>query len=80
VAKVTFWAREIGYTSISHDLIYGLPFQTLEDVVDTIEKTKLSLKNFIFLVYNYINYILFENNNFNTFALESVMRSPMLCI
>lgn len=40
VAKVTLWAREIGYTSISHDLIYGLPFQQLEHVVDTIEKTK----------------------------------------
>lgn len=40
VAKVTFWAREIGYTSIGHDLIFGLPFQTLEDVIDTIEKTK----------------------------------------
>jgi oxygen-independent coproporphyrinogen-3 oxidase len=40
VAKVTFIAREIGYTSISHDIIYGLPFQTLTDVIDTIEKTK----------------------------------------
>lgn len=40
VAKVTFWAREIGYTSISHDLIFGLPFQTLENVIDTIDKTK----------------------------------------
>jgi oxygen-independent coproporphyrinogen-3 oxidase len=40
VAKVTYLAREIGYTSISHDLIYGLPFQTLEDIYDTIEKTK----------------------------------------
>jgi oxygen-independent coproporphyrinogen-3 oxidase len=40
VAKVTFWAKEIGYTSISHDLIFGLPFQTLENVQDTIEKTK----------------------------------------
>ncbi len=40
VAKVTFWAREIGYTSIGHDIIFGLPFQKLEDVVDTIEKTK----------------------------------------
>ena len=39
VAKVTFWAREIGYTSISHDLIFGLPFQTLDDVLDTIDKT-----------------------------------------
>jgi oxygen-independent coproporphyrinogen III oxidase len=40
VAKVTFWAKEIGYTSIGHDLIFGLPFQTLEDVIDTINKTK----------------------------------------
>ncbi len=39
VAKVTFWAKEIGYTSISHDLIFGLPFQTLDDVLDTIDKT-----------------------------------------
>ncbi len=40
VAKVTLWAREIGYTSIGHDIIFGLPFQTIENVVDTIEKTK----------------------------------------
>ncbi len=39
VANVTRWAREIGYTSISHDLVFGLPFQTLENIVDTIEKT-----------------------------------------
>ncbi|MFK7000976.1 oxygen-independent coproporphyrinogen III oxidase [Flavobacterium oreochromis] len=40
VAKVTLWAREIGYTSISHDLVFGLPFQGVENIVDTIEKTK----------------------------------------
>jgi oxygen-independent coproporphyrinogen-3 oxidase len=39
VAKVTFWAKEIGYTSIGHDLIFGLPFQGIDDVIDTIEKT-----------------------------------------
>ncbi|MVO08109.1 oxygen-independent coproporphyrinogen III oxidase [Flavobacterium sp. TP390] len=39
VAKVTFWAREIGYTSVGHDLIFGLPFQTLDNVLDTISKT-----------------------------------------
>ena len=39
VAKVTFWAREIGYTSIGHDLIFGLPFQGVDDVIDTVEKT-----------------------------------------
>jgi oxygen-independent coproporphyrinogen-3 oxidase len=40
VAKVTFWAKEIGYTSIGHDLIFGLPFQSLEAIKDTIDKTK----------------------------------------
>lgn len=39
VAKVTFWAREIGYTSISHDLVFGLPFQNVENILDTIAKT-----------------------------------------
>ncbi|RAR75378.1 oxygen-independent coproporphyrinogen III oxidase [Flavobacterium aciduliphilum] len=39
VAKVTFWAKEIGYTSVGHDLVFGLPFQSLEDVIDTIDKT-----------------------------------------
>lgn len=40
VAKVTFWAREMGYTSISHDLVFGLPFQSLTDITDTIDKTR----------------------------------------
>ncbi len=40
VAKVTLLAREIGYTSIGHDLIFGLPFQKKEHIIDTIEKTK----------------------------------------
>lgn len=40
VKKVTEWSREIGYTSVSHDLIFGLPFQTKENVIDTINKTK----------------------------------------
>jgi len=40
VKKVTNLARKIGYTSISHDLIFGLPFQTKENIVDTITKTK----------------------------------------
>ena len=40
VAKVSLWAKTIGYTSISHDLVFGLPFQKLENVIDTIEKTK----------------------------------------
>ncbi|MFW1857667.1 oxygen-independent coproporphyrinogen III oxidase [Acinetobacter defluvii] len=40
VENVTQWAREIGYSSISHDLVFGLPFQNLDDVLFTIEQTK----------------------------------------
>ena len=40
VEQVTKWAREIGYTSVSHDLIFGLPHQTKENVIYTINKTK----------------------------------------
>ena len=39
VERVTQWAREIGYTSISHDLVFGLPFQNLADVLHTIDLT-----------------------------------------
>ena len=32
------WARELGFKSINLDLIYGLPYQTLEDFASTVEK------------------------------------------
>ncbi len=40
VERVTETAREIGYTSVGHDLIFGLPFQKKEHVIYSIEKTK----------------------------------------
>jgi oxygen-independent coproporphyrinogen-3 oxidase len=43
VKKVTEWAREIGYTSIGHDIIFGLPHQTMNHVIETITKTKTLL-------------------------------------
>jgi oxygen-independent coproporphyrinogen-3 oxidase len=58
VAKVTYWANEIGYTSVSHDIIYGLPFQTIENVIDTIEKTKsLSPDRLAFYSYAHVPWI-----------------------
>lgn len=39
VMRATSIAREIGYTSIGHDIIFGLPFQTTEHVITTIQKT-----------------------------------------
>jgi oxygen-independent coproporphyrinogen III oxidase len=41
VEKVVNIARNIGYTSINFDLIYGLPLQTRKSVIDTINKVNL---------------------------------------
>ncbi|MEY8019297.1 oxygen-independent coproporphyrinogen III oxidase [Muriicola sp. SD30] len=40
VKNVTEWSREIGYTSVGHDLIFGLPHQRMEDIEVTISKTR----------------------------------------
>ena len=52
VAYATNTAREVGYKSISHDLIFGLPFQTWKSMAETIEKTK-SLKPDRIAFYSY---------------------------
>lgn len=39
VQKIHQWSKEIGYTSISHDLIFGLPFQTEKSIRNTIKNT-----------------------------------------
>ncbi|MCB0667405.1 MAG: coproporphyrinogen dehydrogenase, partial [Saprospiraceae bacterium] len=39
VKKVHELSKEIGYQSISHDLVFGLPHQNEEGITDTIEKT-----------------------------------------
>ncbi|GAB4257821.1 MAG: oxygen-independent coproporphyrinogen III oxidase [Vicingaceae bacterium] len=39
VKRVHEWSKEIGFTSISHDLVFGLPHQTLASIKNTIEKT-----------------------------------------
>ena len=52
VKQVTSWSREIGYTSVSHDLVFGLPHQTSESIVNTINLTK-SLKPDRIAFYSY---------------------------
>ena len=37
VSDITDQARRIGYTSINYDLIYGLPRQTLQGLMDTLQ-------------------------------------------
>jgi oxygen-independent coproporphyrinogen-3 oxidase len=71
VAKVTFWAREIGYKSIGHDIIFGLPFQEVEDVIDTIEKTK-SLQPDRLAFYSYAHVPWIKGNGQRGFKDEDI--------
>lgn len=52
VKNVTDWAREIGYVSISHDLVFGLPHSKWESMENTIHKT-LELKPDRLAFYSY---------------------------
>ncbi len=52
VKQVTDWSREIGYKSISHDLVFGLPHQNWETMEATIHKT-LELKPDRLAFYSY---------------------------
>ena len=71
VAKVTFWAREIGFTSIGHDIIFGLPFQEIENVIDTIEKTK-SLQPDRLAFYSYAHVPWIKGNGQRGFKDEDI--------
>lgn len=58
VKKVTEQAREIGYESISHDLVFGLPFHTLEKMQYTISKIKeLSPDRIAFYSYAHVPWV-----------------------
>lgn len=58
VEKVVNQARNIGYTSINFDLIYGLPLQTRKSVIDTINKVNLLLPDRIaFYSYAHVPWI-----------------------
>lgn len=76
VAKVTFWAREIGYTSVGHDIIFGLPFQEIENVIDTIEKTK-SLQPDRLAFYSYAHVPWIKGNGQRGFKDEDIPKDDM---
>lgn len=58
VQKLTDLARKIGYTSISHDLVFGLPKQKLEGIVNTVKKTiELAPDRLAFYSYAHVPWI-----------------------
>lgn len=52
VKTITQMARESGFASVTHDLVFGLPFQTRTSMTDTINKT-LSLRPDRIAFYSY---------------------------
>lgn len=76
VAQVTGWAKELGYTSVSHDLVFGLPFQELEDIRDTIDKTnRLAPDRIAFYSYAHVPWI--KGNGQRGFRDEDVPRDEV---
>ncbi|MFT6203337.1 MAG: oxygen-independent coproporphyrinogen-3 oxidase [Spirosomataceae bacterium] len=58
VETATQAARSIGYTSVNHDLVFGLPFQTFDSVKSTIEKTlKLAPDRLAFYSYAHVPWL-----------------------
>lgn len=52
VKSIVELARKVGYTSINFDLVYGLPFQTLSSVTNTIQQS-IALKPERIAFYSY---------------------------
>lgn len=58
VKKVVDLSRQIGYNSINFDLVYGLPFQTLQSVTDTINSVvKLNPDRIAFYSYAHVPWL-----------------------
>jgi oxygen-independent coproporphyrinogen-3 oxidase len=76
VKRVTELAREIGYKSVGHDIIFGLPFQTMEHVKETILKTKALLPDRL-AFYSYAHVPWVGNNGQRGFK-ESNLPTPEL--
>lgn len=58
VKYVTETARTLGYKSVGHDLIYGLPFQSVDHILNTIKKTiELQPDRIAFYSYAHIPWI-----------------------
>jgi oxygen-independent coproporphyrinogen-3 oxidase len=79
VEKVTGLAREIGYTSINFDLIYGLPLQTYEGLGDTIiQVEKLMPDRIAFYSYAHVPWIKPGQRSFTEDDLPTVTEKQKL--
>lgn len=71
VDGITRMARESGFTSIGHDLIYGLPFQGKADIIATIRKT-LAIRPDRIAFYSYAHVPWIKGNGQRGFRDEDI--------
>lgn len=71
VKRATDLARKIGYTSVGHDIIFGLPFQTEADVIKTINKTKALMPDRI-AFYSYAHVPWIKGNGQRGFSVDDL--------
>ncbi len=76
VATVTDLSRKIGYESISHDLVFGLPFQSIDSMTNTINKT-IQLKPDRIAFYSYAHVPWIKGNGQRGFK-DADLPSPAL--
>jgi oxygen-independent coproporphyrinogen-3 oxidase len=69
-------ARQMGYKSISHDLVFGLPKQTLEDISDTVTKT-LELRPDRISLYSYAHVPWVKGNGQRGFDASDLPKSEV---
>jgi oxygen-independent coproporphyrinogen-3 oxidase len=79
VEEVTIKARQIGYTSINFDLIYGLPLQTLEGLRDTLlQVNKLMPDRIAFYSYAHVPWIKPGQRSFTENDLPNAIQKQKL--
>ncbi len=70
--QTILWARELGFGSINLDLIYGLPFQTLETFKETVEKViEISPDRIAVFNYAHVPWLKKHQNIFKTETMPS---------
>ncbi len=70
VQRITDRARSLGFTSINYDLIYGLPFQTVETMTQTLEKmNRYRPDRIAFYSYAHVPWLKPQQHRFSAFPL-----------
>lgn len=70
INNVTQWARDLNYSSVNYDIIYGLPFQVDTNIKQTIETIKTNRPDRIAL-YSYAH-VPWKSNSQRAFTIDDI--------